>query len=381
MVTGSKELIRDINSNLVLSQIVNYNPISRSSISKKLGLTKATVSAIVSDLLTKKLVLEIGSDDTSLGRKPILLSFNRKAGYAISVDIGEQMISALITDLQGDERQLKQIATPTDNKQLCANLIDLLHSMIQDIPARPYGIVGITLGIHGVTSDNAIHFTPYYDFTHCDLVKELEYNFNTIVILENEANLSVIGEKTFQYDYPNIANISVHTGVGLGIIMNNTLYSGTKGYAGEIGHTIVEIDGKECPCGNHGCLEQYVSERALLKELAMKKGTSSITYSEFSKLYASNDTDALAILDSFVRYMTICVNNVLNMFNPDLVIINSRFTVLKPDLVGQIESKLTSRMNNYQKIVPSALQNSSVLLGGISVAVRSFLGIDISMIR
>ena len=235
--------------------------------------------------------------------------------------------------------------------------------MIQDIPARPYGIVGITLGIHGVTSDNTIHFTPYYDFTQCDLVKELEYNFNTNVILENEANLSVIGEKTFEYDYPNIANISVHTGVGLGIIMNNTLYSGTKGYAGEIGHTIVEIDGKVCPCGNHGCLEQYVSERALLQELAIKKGTLSMSYSEFCKLYAKEDFDALATLDSFVRYMTICVNNVLNMFNPDLVVINSRFTVLKPDLITQIEKKLTSRMNNYKKIVPSALQDSSVLLG------------------
>ncbi|WP_310603968.1 MarR family transcriptional regulator, partial [Anaerosporobacter sp.] len=80
MITGSKELIRDINSNLVLTQIVNFSPISRSAIAKKLGLTKATISAIVADLLSKKLVLEIGSDDTSLGRKPILLSFNRKAG-------------------------------------------------------------------------------------------------------------------------------------------------------------------------------------------------------------------------------------------------------------------------------------------------------------
>lgn len=381
MITGSKELIRDINSNLVLTQIVNYSPISRSTIAKKLGLTKATISAIVADLLLKKLVVEIGSDDTSLGRKPILLSFNRKAGYAVSVDIGEQMISALITDLQGDERQLKQIATPKNSTDLCPALIDLLRSMTTDIPERPYGIVGITLGIHGVTSDNVIHFTPYYDFTSCNLVKELEDNFHTTVLLENEANLSVIGEKTFEYNYPNIANISVHTGVGLGIIMNNTLYSGSKGYAGEIGHTIVDIDGKPCPCGNQGCLEQYVSERALLQDLAFKKDLEHIDFTLFTKLYQEKDTEALSIMDTFVRYMTICVNNVLTMFNPDLVIINSRFIVLEPLLLTRIIDNLSSRMNDYQKIVPSVLQEGSVLLGGISVTVRSFLGVDISMIH
>ncbi len=381
MITGSKELIRDINTNLVLTQIVNFSPISRSTIAKKLGLTKATVSAIVADLLAKKLVVEIGSDDTSLGRKPILISFNHKAGYSISVDIGEQMISALITDLQGDERQLKRIATPKNSAYLCPALIELLSSMTSFITERPYGIVGITIGIPGVTSDNIIHFTPYYDFSECNLVKELEANFHTNVILENRANLSVIGEKTFEYNYPNIANISVHTGVDLGILINNNLYSGSKGYAGEIGHTIVNIDGKLCACGNRGCLEQYLSERALLQEVAHKKGLNSIDFESFSKMYYQNDLDAITIMDTFVRYMTICVNNVLNMFNPDLVIINSRFMVLEPNLITRIIDNLSSKINNYQRIVPSHLLESSVLLGGISVTVKSFLGVDVSMIH
>ncbi|WP_310605336.1 ROK family protein, partial [Anaerosporobacter sp.] len=200
-------------------------------------------------------------------------------------------------------------------------------------------------------------------------------------LLENEANLSVIGEKTFEYDYPNIANINVHTGVGLGIIMNNTLYSGSKGYAGEIGHTIVDVGGRSCPCGNRGCLEQYVSERALLQELASTKNVAYIDFATFAKLYEQKDPDALSVMDTFVRYMTICVNNVLNMFNPDLVIINSRFTTLNPYLITRIIENLSSHINNYIKIVPSVLQESSVLLGGISVAIRNFLDVDVSMIH
>ena len=95
MVTGSKELIRDINTKLVLETIINNTAISRAAIAKYLGLTKATISAIVQELINKKLVIEIGSDDTSLGRKPILLSINKKAGYVLCIDIGVDTISAL----------------------------------------------------------------------------------------------------------------------------------------------------------------------------------------------------------------------------------------------------------------------------------------------
>ncbi|HEX3020781.1 MAG TPA: ROK family transcriptional regulator [Lachnospiraceae bacterium] len=381
MQTGSKELIRDMNMNLVLELIVNSKPISRAAISKILGLTKATISAIVGELINRKYIIEIGSDDTNLGRKPILLSFNRKAGYAVSVDIGEQMMSALVTDLQGEERQLKQISTPTESRMIPGVLIDLIHSMTHSLPKSPYGIVGITLGIHGVVSDNEVLFTPYYDLRNIPLVQELENHFNTKVTLENEANLSVIGEKTFEYNYPNIANISVHTGVGLGLIMNDSLYSGRKGYAGEVGHTIIEVNGRQCPCGNHGCLEQYASERALLLDLAEKKGLNSLDFVTFSKLYRDGDKEAIEMIDTFVLYMSVCVNNILNLYNPDLIIINSRFVVLIPELIQRIEGSLNSHMNNYVRIVPSALNESSVLLGGISVAVRSFLGVDINMVK
>lgn len=375
MVTGSKELIRDINSNLVLETIINYNPISRASISKKLGLTKATISAIVQDLINKDLVIEIGSDDTNLGRKPILLSFNKKAGSVICVDIGVDTISALLTDLQGEDCSLKQIKTPKNNENIVDVLINLIEKMNPENSKTPYGLVGITLGIHGVVYDNMVSFAPYYKLAGIDLKGELEQHFHTSVYLENEANLSVLGEKTFMFDYPNIANISVHSGIGLGIIINNTLYTGYNGRAGEFGHTIVEIDGRECPCGNHGCLEQYVSERVLMTEFANFKGLEFADIETLTSMYQTGDQEAIKIIEKFVKYMSVCVNNILNAYNPDIVIINSSFTVFFPGLTRLIEQSLYSRMNSVVSIVPSALQDSSILLGGICVAIKSFLGI------
>lgn len=376
MVTGSKELIRDINSTLVLETIINSKSISRAAISKKLGLTKATISAIVQDLINRNLVIEIGSDDTELGRKPILLSFHKKAGYVISVDIGVDNISALLTDLQGEDCSLKQIKTPKHNQDIVDTLCKLIESMKPAETDTPYGLVGIALGIHGVVNDNKVSFAPYYDLSGIDLAGELEEHFHTPVFLENEANLSVLGEKTFMYDYPNIANISVHSGIGLGILIGNTLYTGYNGRAGEFGHTIIEVDGRECPCGNHGCLEQYVSERVLLMEFAERKGLKDADFEMVASSYQTGDKDAIEIIDKFIKYMSVCINNVLNAYNPDIVIINSSFTIFFPGLTKLVENSLSSRMNSVTHIVPSALQDSSILLGGICVVIKNFLGIS-----
>lgn len=376
MVTGSKELIRDINMNLVLETIINNNAISRAAIAKHLGLTKATISAIVQELINKKLVIEIGSDDTSLGRKPILLSLHKKTGYVICIDIGVDTISALVSDLAGEDCNLKQIKTPRNTSNIVNVLIDLIESMKLPKDA-PYGLVGITLGIHGVIANNQVSFAPYYNLSGIDLAKGLEQHFYAPVYLENEANLSAIGEKAFQYDYSNIANISVHSGIGLGIIINHQLYTGYNGRAGEFGHTIIDVNGRQCPCGNKGCFEQYASERSLLREFATLKGLEEASFEQFKDAYDANDPDAQKIMDDFVKYMTIGVNNVLNAYNPDIVIINSSFTINYPEILERIEASLTSRMNSYVKIVPSVLQDTSILLGGICVAIKGFLGVDI----
>lgn len=381
MKTGSKELIRDINSTLVLETIIRKGPISRANIAKELGLTKATVSAIVQALIDRGLIWEIGSDDTSFGRKPILLQYRAEAGCAICVDVGVQMLSAIRTDLAGGKSHLIQCETPQEPEAILQAIAGLVRQLIPEeepdaSDSIRHGLVGIALGIHGAVKDNKVVFAPYYELTEPDLAERLEAEFQVPVLLENEANLSVQGENSFVYDYPVLANISVHTGVGLGLIVDHELYTGYNGNAGEIGHTIVEMDGRPCPCGNRGCLEQYVSERVLLQEFADRKGLPEVDMDEFFEYYRKKDEDAKDIVEKFVRYMAVCVNNVLNSFNPDIVVINSLFVVNSPALIGRIESALSSRVNHYVKIVPSGLQDMSILLGGICIVVRNFLGVN-----
>lgn len=375
MLIGSKELIRDINNNLVLETIIHKSPISRATLSKELGLTKATISTIVQDLLDKELVIEIGSDNTELGRKPILLTFHKDAGYALSIDIGVKHCRALLSNLCAEILYDESFRTPKEVSDLPSTLISTIEQLLKQLPPSKYGLIGITLSIHGVTHEKEIVFVPYYDLSTLSLVEKLEEHFSLPIYIENEANLSALGEHSFVYNHSNIASVNVHSGLGLGLIMDNRLVKGYQGFSGEIGHTIVDMDGRPCPCGNRGCLEQYVSESALLEELASSKGCEELSFSDFRRLYEQRDSMAMETSSRFVKYMTVALNNILNIYNPEIVIINSQFTTYYPELVTEIIESLTSRMNNFSQIVPSTLQDKSSLLGGLCIAIRHFLGV------
>lgn len=191
-------------------------------------------------------------------------------------------------------------------------------------------------------------------------------------MMENEANLSVLGEWAHCHNTNEMLYISIHSGIGVGIIMRNQLVKGKNGYAGEFGHTIIEMDGRPCPCGNHGCLEQYASERALFAELSSLKNIP-VNAEVFGTLYQQKDPDALRLMDRFIKYIAIGINNLLNTFNPDIIVLNSALNMYHPGLCDEIVNHLHNNMKKYCRLMPSTLQDTAVLLGGIWLIRSQFL--------
>lgn len=376
MRTGSKELIRDINSHLILEIILREGRISRAALAKKSGLTKATVSAIVLELMQKKLVIEVGSDDTSMGRKPILLTFNASCGHVLSIDLNVDVIAAMTSNLLGENCRLKQYPNTADRGSIIPLLGSIIREMTAPLEPSPCGVVGICLGIHGMVWKNEVLFTPYTSYADLPFREKLEEEFHIPVFLDNEANLSVLGEHAFYYHVPNLIGVSVHSGVGVGVIIDNTLYTGANGSAGEFGHTIIEPGGRPCPCGNLGCLEQYASERAILRQYAERMQLERADIDSFVAACGRQEPAALSLLDDFVRYMAVGINNLLNTFNPDIIVINSSFTIYFPEVVHRIQDSLKNRMRSYSRLVPSGLQDTSILLGAACVCIRNFLGVS-----
>lgn len=388
-MAANQELIRDMNYHKILEAIIREGCISRADLAKQLGLTKATVSSQVQNLLDEGLVEETGITKTSKGRHPIMLSFRGTSAYALSLDIGLERISLLLSDLLGQHCHSRQFHWNPQKDDLLPFLYEIIDSLADtpkpagtpkliDAP-KPVGVpklAGICLGIHGVVQDNEIRFTPYYDLEHAPLKEKLEQHYELPVFIENEANLSALGENTFSHKVSNLVNISVHSGIGLGIIMDGKLYTGADGFAGEFGHTIVEPGGRPCPCGNHGCIEQYASETAVVEEYNQLKRNKSGTIDDLVNDYRNKESAALSAIDDFVTYMAIGINNIVNIFNPQLIVINSAVTSRLPGVTAQICGKLSNRMSRECKIVPSTLQDTATLLGGICLCSRNYLGLE-----
>lgn len=380
MAIANQEMIRDNNRRQVLEYIVNNPPISRAALAKELHLTKATISNIVQELIDQNLVAEIGSAQTALGRKPILLEFQKKCGYVFSIDVHPRQIITLTADLKVEDCHLKEYPFREED---C--LLDLLRGIMKEAIPRckdaPYGIVGVSIGIYGVVRDNEIIFTPYYPLPEPYLGKILAGEFGIPVHVENESNLSVLGESAFHYNYKNMIHLNIHDGVGMGILIDEQLYKGRDGYAGEFGHTILFPDGKPCPCGNNGCFELYASERAILKEYAARTHQDTVTIDSFLRAYQDRNADALEMMDLFVKYMSIGINNIINTFNIDLIVLNSSFSNYIPDINKRIVAYLASHQNRDCRIIPSRLQDTSGLMGGIRLCAERFLDIKHLKIR
>lgn len=372
MAAGNQEYIRDMNRHLVLETLRTQPPMSRAALAKELKLTKATISAIVQELLDEQLVVELGSMDTALGRKPILLDFHAKCGYVISVNLGVNYLTLMISDLKGEDCQVKEYPLEP-GCDLIDTLREILHRTIDSLPQRPYGVVGISIGIYGVVCNGTILFTPYYELRYPNLGSVLSEEFGIPVSIENEANLSVLGEYAFSYNCENMIFINIHDGIGMGILMDGKLYTGHNGYAGEFGHTILFPNGKPCPCGNCGCLEQYASEKALLESFAHKKSLESADTAAFLRAYQEKDEDAVHIMEDFIHYMSISMNTILHTFNPDLIVVNSAFSNEVPGILERIRNSLQNRLHWYLHLVPSRLQDVASLMGGICVCTEKFL--------
>ena len=159
MPIANQEMIRDNNRRLVLEYIVNNPPVSRAALSKQLKLTKATISAIVQDLLAQNLILEIGSAKTSLGRKPILLEFNQQYGYALAIDVRPRQILTLISDLKGENCHVQEYPFPPE-VQLLPLLSRIIQETLEQYEQKTRKVLGISIGIYGVVQKNQVLFTP-----------------------------------------------------------------------------------------------------------------------------------------------------------------------------------------------------------------------------
>lgn len=352
-------------------------PLSRADIAQVTGLNKATVSSLVNELLEEDLIYESGPGESSGGRRPVILHFKKAAGYSIGIDIGVNYILSVLTDLKGtiiiEKNQTIHDSTFSVVKDLVKTII---RTLLHEMPQSRYGIVGIGIGVAGmVDKDGSVLLAPNLGWKHVALKPEIEAEFKLPVIIENEANAGAYGEKQFGagQNFQNIIYISAGIGIGVGIFLNDDLYQGKNGYSGEMGHMIIDVNGRKCRCGSKGCWEVYASEHALLK---MAKDQNA-TLESLIRLADENDNETLDLFEQIGCYLGYGINNIINTFNPAQVIIGNRLAKakkwLEEPIRRTIENHTLSFHQNEMEIHFSTLSIYSAALGVSAFAVENFI--------
>lgn len=373
-----KNSIRENNSILVLSEIINRPEVSRAMISELTGLNKATVSEIVRRLIEDNYVIEIGPGKSTSagGRRPIQLTVNKKAGVSISFDVRYDRISYLATYLDGEKLEYKEEEKDMNKDNIVETITSIVNEAKKEVGDIPFGIIGVTVSVHGIVHNNKIEFTPYFNLNEIDLGAELEKSLDLPVFLENEANLSALAESAFDNEHQNIISFSAHTGIGAGIILNGILYRGHKGRSGEVGHTVLYPNGKSCPCGNQGCLEQYCSTKAIVKRYQELKGDTSLTFDDLIASYHQKDSSTLNLILQFAKDFGIGLMNVIGNYDPEVVYINSELLEEIPELISLLNHYLSMTIYKHVELKQSVLGKKASLYGATVLNLQEFLHVD-----
>lgn len=375
----SRFTIREQNESLVLKEIVDQNEISRSELSQRTSINKTTISEIVKKLLEDKLILEtrVGKSSSQGGRRPVLLTLNRNAGFIISIDVGAFYVKAILTNLTGEVINRYKIKDKINKINILEHIRLTIDTLEKYIPKTEYGIVGTSIGIHGVVNNEEIVFTPAYNLDQLSLKQELEEAYDWPIYIANEANLAALGEYTFGTMHENLVSISSHTGIGAGVVNNGKLYTGNNGKTGEIGHMTIFPNGKQCPCGNKGCLELYASNQALYRNISksLNIDIETIDTDKIEELLKKNTNQLKPILENFTSLLAIGIHNVVLLYDPELIIMNSSVLQKIPDLLIDIKNEINSRFSENIKIINSELDGNSILLGGVTMVAQGFMNI------
>lgn len=377
MQTANSQSVKMINTQLVLEKMIEIRETTRIELSKLTTLNKATISSIVQDLVNRKFVLETERTVKTAGRSANVIILNKNAGRIFSVELLPKELYAIITNLYGDIlfEIRKPILHPEFNNYLLelTNTIDELKKNTFD---SVYGIIGIGIGVYGILSkDKKIKFTTFNSWKDIELKKIIEDYSGIKTYVENEANISALGEKISYPDYDTLVSLNIGTGVGVGIIIGNSLYTGNDGYAGEFGHTIVVPNGRQCICGNKGCLERYIANDAVL-ERYFELTNETITLDTFIKKYKMGDLRVLQVFEEFISYMSIAINNISLTLNPKAIIISNALVENIPESISLIKNQLRSKIINLELLTTSKFKSKTNVLGLTHLLIKEFYDVS-----
>lgn len=332
---ATRQHTKDHNSRLVFQTIYAASGVSRADLARLTGLTRATISDVVADLIRRGLVAEGGMGVSSGGRLPIQLYAVDDARCVLALTLADEVLTAALVNMRGVIRARQQVAL---NSTWPETVLEQMASLItQVLQSASSPVLGIGISLPGLidSTNGVVRRAVNYGWTNVPVREYLMRHFPLPVYLGNEAQMAALSEYTFGADLrtANLAVISAGLGIGMGLIINGQLFSGDGWGAGEIGHVVVLEHGRQCNCGNYGCLETVASSSALLRTIRMVAAdhpnslvqplvqTGQLTLETLQAACQAGDQVAQAAVVEAGRYLGIAVANLVGLLNIERVVI------------------------------------------------------------
>jgi glucokinase-like ROK family protein len=382
-----------------MNHIREEAPVSRTDLAVTTGLNKTTVSSLVNELILDEFVREVGIKSGEIGRPRVMLSINPKAGFILSAEIGVDFILVIATDFEPKVvYQFRQELTLNEDVDVVIKkLIELIQGAVEFCEAQGEGkLLGLAVGVPGLVDFTVgrLLFAPNLGWRDVPLRKILQSHFENIhITVDNEANMAALGEYYFgsAYKVDDFLYLSSGVGLGGGIVRQGRLFRGVKGMAGEIGHIIMDPDGILCGCGNRGCWETQVSQKALFRyvEDMINAGKESLlddvadgdlrqlSVDKIVEAAKLGDRVALDALTQVAHHLAIGIASLINVLNPQLVvfggILSAAWEFIKPvlDQDLQVRSLLWERQKT--EVVLAKHQVNACVMGGVATVYQEII--------
>ncbi|MEW5873239.1 MAG: ROK family transcriptional regulator [Chloroflexota bacterium] len=369
--TADQATVRKLNTSIVMECIRLQAPLSRAELAARTGLNRSTVSSIIDELIDRGFVHETTRQDPKIGRPGMLLQLNPEGGFAIGVEVGVDYISVILTNFVAEVLWRRRVNILPGEQQIA--ILEQAEEMISQAIAygRQAGLrpLGIGVGMPGLVDAQQGKLVLAPNLKWVDMPVRLIWTrrFNLPVFVENEANCAALGELLYGVarDVQSFIYLSTGIGLGGGIIIDGRLFRGSSGYAGEVGHTTLYQGGEVCGCGRVGCWETYVSPAAMLRRThqLLQSGMPSclvelaggdpqnITIETLVDAAHKNDPLALQIIHEVASHMAVGICNLINTFNPQLIVLGGYLRLTSEWLIPVIQE-------SFQKNVLAPLRDS-----------------------
>jgi predicted NBD/HSP70 family sugar kinase len=326
--------MRAQHSRLILNLLWTEREISRADLARRTSLSRSTVSAIVTDLLSTNLVKEAHAGVSSGGRRPILLQFQDEASFIVGLELGATHVSCVLTDLRCNIRASWSAPAPgRDQPEVALKKMTMaVHSVLEAGGVEPSRVLGIGVAVPSpVDNERPGELLPLIlpKWEGYDIAAHLRDSFKRPVFVDNDANLGALAELWWGAgsSAKDLAYIKVATGIGAGLIINGRIFRGSGGIAGEIGHTSIDPNGPPCICGLRGCLTTFIGTPALLeraKETLRASGSNRpapTTIDDLVNAALEGEPSAVELMRYTGNKLGIGIANMLNLLNPEMVVL------------------------------------------------------------